>query len=123
MRTYLLKNPDKIREVVGKLNLLNTGEANGSDTRYRVIQRREIPTQFLIAKEEAKIIGWCARFGSKETHLFITKRQRRKGFGSRLLKRMTREAGVCLVVPWCSSAEKFYQNHFGKKIVNIYKQA
>ncbi len=121
MRTYRVKNIDKIRETVKKLNLFDTGESFGSNTRDRVIVDEEIPACFFVAKEASKVVGWCIRFKDKETHVFVSKRQRRKGYGSRLIKRMTKEVrGVCLVVPWSSRAKSFFSKHYGKKIRSVY---
>jgi len=120
MRTYLLKNPYKIKEVVAKLNLIDTGEAWGSDTKQRIVKNGEVPSRFLIAKEEAQVIGWCARFKDKQTHLFIHKKKRRKGYGSRLLQRMAKESGLCKVIPWDAQARQFFNCHLGKKIKDLY---
>lgn len=79
-------------ELVGKLWLLANPESYGT---MRGALRRKAPGVIFIAKDQGQIVGWsfmirgASSFG---VHVFVNPKNRRQGFGGRLLRRVKQES-------------------------------
>jgi GNAT superfamily N-acetyltransferase len=68
----------------------------------------------IMAWEENRLMGWALVFDEASTsavHVYVRASERRKGIGSKLLRRATRVKPEVTAVPWDEPSRALYAKH------------
>lgn len=101
-----------------KKNNLNTEDGGGSDSLDRVDFHKQDVEGF-VARENGRAVGWCAYFSTDNcVQLYVRPEFRRKGIGSRMLRKAKRKYGKVTVFPWNHRSRVFFERFRGMNIIN-----
>lgn len=112
MKCYAEKNVEKIKDAIRKLNLEKSKEAWGSGSLEAIKFGRNVEGGYLV-KHNKEVIGWGVAFdqlgrSAKQTHIYIKKKYRKNGLGTRLVKRAKKDFPEHSFVPWNTYTHQFY---------------
>jgi predicted acetyltransferase len=100
------KDDVRLSNAIEEMNLSTPSHSYTSYGSGTVRQIEDIDSGYLVYLDK-KIIGWGAIFDS-ESHIFIHRKYRNRGFGSKLVKRIVKDHPTNKFCPWNRRVQGFF---------------
>lgn len=116
-KIYYTENDLILSDIIRSQNLKK--EDGGRSGSLDNLECGIIPKKGFVAKFGGKIIGWGAQFIEKRNRysqpeisfqLYVSPKYRRKGVGTRIIKRAISKFGTINVYSWNNRSKKFFNN-------------